>query len=69
MKIRDRKNIYAKNVEELKTLLGEAKDSLLSLRLEKAQNKLKNTRSIFWKRKEIARISTFIKEKELKASS
>jgi ribosomal protein L29 len=33
--------------------------------LDLGQNKLKNTRLIFWKRKEIALIKTALKEKEL----
>ena len=57
-------DIKTRNIEELKSILKEAKDALFSLRLEKAQNKLKNLRSIFLKRKEIARILTEIKEKE-----
>jgi len=41
------------------------KDKKLDLMLDLKQNKLKNTRLIFWKRKEIALILTALKEKEL----
>lgn len=66
MKTKDKKELFSKNIEELKSLLKSAQDVLFQLKLEKSQNKLKNTRSIFWKRKEIANILTVIKVKELK---
>lgn len=56
-----------RTLNELKTLLKEAREVLFSLRLDKEQNKLQNLRSIFHKRKEIARILTEIKRKEIKA--
>lgn len=64
MKTKEKQAIRAKTLEELKTLFREAKDAIYLLKLEKSQNKLKNLRSIFWKRKEIAQISTIIREKE-----
>lgn len=54
-----------KSINELQAQLKEARDELFSLRLDKAQNKLKNTRSLFLKRKEIAYVLTLIREKEL----
>ena len=66
MKTKDKQAIRAKTLEELKTFLKEAKDALYLLKLEMSQNKLKNLRSIFWKRKEMAIIATIIKEKEFK---
>lgn len=63
MKTKDKKELFAKGKEELQTLLKETRDALFSLRLEMSQNKLKNTRSIFFKRKDIARILTAIKQK------
>ena len=65
MKTKTRNELHAKTIAELKTSLNEAKDAVVSLLLEKMHNKLKNTRSIFLKRKEIAILSTIIKEKEL----
>lgn len=65
MKAKDKKEINTKNIKELKTMLKEAKDKLFSLNIEKSQNKLKNTGSISSKRKEIARILTAIRGKEI----
>ncbi|MDO8657253.1 MAG: 50S ribosomal protein L29 [Candidatus Levybacteria bacterium] len=65
MKTKNKKEISTRTIQELKGLLKEAKDLLFSLRLEKSQNKLKNTRSIFLKRKEIAQILTLIRQKEI----
>ena len=66
MKTKDKQTIRAKTLGELKTILKEAKDALYLLKLEMSQNKLKNLRSIFWKRKEMALIATIMKEKEIK---
>jgi ribosomal protein L29 len=46
--------------------LKETKDMVLSLSLEKEQNKLKNTSMLSLKRKEIAVIKTIMKVKEEK---
>ena len=64
MKTKDKLALHAKTLQELKTLQKEATDALFLLKLEKSQNKLKNLRSIFWKRKEIARVLTIIRGKE-----
>jgi ribosomal protein L29 len=65
MKTKEKKELFAKTETELRKLLKEAKGALLDLMLDLQQNKLKNTRLIFWKRKEIALIKTALKEKEL----
>jgi ribosomal protein L29 len=65
MKSKDKKELFTKSDKELKKALLEARNSLLDLVLELKQNKLKNTRQIFWKKKEIALILTALKEKEL----
>ena len=65
MKTKDKKEIFTKSEKELRKALKEAKAALLDLMLDLKQNKLKNTRLIFWKRKEIALIKTALKEKEL----
>lgn len=62
---KDMKEIYSRTEKELKVLLFEKKKELFNLKLDNKQNKLKNTRIIFNTRKEIARILTLIKEKEL----
>ena len=65
MKTKEKKDLHTKTLVELRTLLKNAKDAVFTAKLEKSQNKLKNTRSIFLKRKEIAQILTIIKEKEI----
>lgn len=67
MKLKDKKQIFEKSEKELKKDLKEAKEALFNLKLEKSQNKLKNTKSFFWKKKEIAWILTALREKELLA--
>lgn len=61
------KEISGKNEKELKDLLLEKKRELQNLKIDNKQNKLKNTRSIFNTRKEIAKIMTLIRERELVA--
>lgn len=56
--------IKNKDIQELRKMLEEARKELFQLQLDHAQFKLKNTRSIFHKRKEIAIIQTILKEKE-----
>jgi ribosomal protein L29 len=63
MKLKDKKQIFEKSEKELVKSLKEAKEALLNLNLDLKQNKLKNTRSIFWKKKEIAYILTALSEK------
>jgi ribosomal protein L29 len=65
MKTKEKKEIFAKSENELRKALKDAKAALLDLMLDLGQNKLKNTRLIFWKRKEIALIRTALREKEL----
>lgn len=59
--------IANKDQNELKSLLAQKKEELFNLKIDNQQNKLKNSRSIFNTRKEIARILTLIREKELAA--
>lgn len=66
MKTKERLALHSRTLVELKTLLKEVKDAIFLLKLEMSQNKLKNLRSIFWKRKELAQIETIINEKEFK---
>jgi len=65
MKTKEKKELFVKTIQELKNLLKEKRNELFSIKQELAQKKLKNTKSVFWKKKEIARILTIIKEKEL----
>lgn len=64
MKTRDKKDLHTRSIPELTKLLEEANAALFSIQLEKEQNLLKNTRSIFLKRKEIAAIKTVLRMKK-----
>ena len=59
------KEIAGKSETELKSLLKEKRKELFNLNLDNKQNKLKNTRSLFNTRKEVARILTLMREQEL----
>ena len=65
MKSKDKKELHAKSIKELTNLVAEAKDALVGLRLDKTQNKIKNTSILSLKRKEIAQMLTIIRLKEL----
>lgn len=63
MKTKEKKDLFTKTIPELKLLLKEAKESLFKMKMELSKKKLKDTRSIFKKRKDVAKILTVIKEK------
>lgn len=65
MKTKDRKELFLKSIKELGNLVNKAKDEIVSLTLDKTQNKLKNTSALSVKRKEIAQMLTVIRMKEL----
>ena len=65
MKTKDKKELFTRSEKELKKALQEAKEALFNLVMDNRQNKLKNTRQIFWKKKEIALILTALREKEI----
>lgn len=65
MKTKDKKELYAKSIKELSRLVVEAKDALAGLKLDKTQNKIKNTSSLSVKRKEVAQMLTIMRLKEL----
>ena len=67
MNSKNKKGLSTKTIDELRKLLVEKRDELFLARQDLAQNKLKNVRSIFWKRKEIAQILSKIREKDLSA--
>lgn len=66
MKTKDIKDLHTKTMEELGGMYEAARAELLELNLSKSQNKLKNLRSVFLKKKDIARVLTILKEKESK---
>jgi large subunit ribosomal protein L29 len=53
--------------EELKTKLAESKQELFNLRFQVATNQLDNTARIEMVRREVARISTVMREQEIEA--
>jgi|WetSurMetagenome_2_1015567.scaffolds.fasta_scaffold633576_3 ribosomal protein L29 len=65
MKLKDKKEIFTKPEKELKKLLSEAREELFKLNMELSQRKLKNTRQIFWKKKQIAMILTALTQAKL----
>ncbi len=60
------KKLREKTIKDLKEDIKKTRKELFSLRMDKTIRKLKNLRSLFIKRKEIAVIKTIIKEKELR---
>ncbi len=64
MKTKDKKELHTKTENELLKILKDGRESLMMLRLDKTQNKLKNTRNIFNTRQKIAILLTILKEKE-----
>lgn len=64
MKSKDRQDIKSKETKELQTMLKDARQRLFQAKLDQTQFKLKNTRSLFTTRKEIAVILTALQEKE-----
>lgn len=65
MKSKDKKELHAKSIKELKNLIVKTRDELAVLKLDKTQNKLKNTSSLTNKRREIAQTLTVLRVKEL----
>ena len=65
MKKADLKDLHTKTIDELKGMYKTYKTELMDLNIEKSQYKLKNTRSIFWKKKDMAKILTILRGKEL----
>lgn len=65
MKSKDKKELFTKSEKELRKALKEAREALFNLNMDNRQNKLKNTRQIFWKKKEITLMLTALKEKEI----
>jgi len=65
MKTKDKKELHLKSIKELRKMAEAASDGLANLRLDKTQNKLKNTSILCNQRKEIAQMLTIIRMKEL----
>jgi ribosomal protein L29 len=65
MKTKEKKELHMKSIKELTKLITDAKDALSLLKLDKIQNKIKNTSQFSIKRKEIAQMLTIKRLKEL----
>ena len=65
MKSKDKKELHLKTLKELGKIVADVKDAVFKLKLDKSQNKLKNTSQLSIKRKEIAQMLTIIRMKEL----
>lgn len=65
MKTKDKKELKAKTIDELKNLLKQVREELLNLKIENSRKKLKNTSLIYQKRKDLACMLTTLREKEL----
>jgi ribosomal protein L29 len=65
MKLKDKKELFTKSEKELKKMLSVAREDLFKFNMELSQRKLKNTRQIFWKKKEIALVLTALTEGQL----
>ena len=66
MKSVDKKALPAKSAKELEKMISEAYKALNVLKLDHVQNKLKDTRSIFHARKDIAIMQSVLKQVKTK---
>lgn len=64
MKRNDILDLHTKNLTELVSLLSSTRGEIAKMRLDQKVGKLKNLRSIFMKRKDVARILTEMKGKK-----
>jgi len=64
MKSKDKKELFTKTANELKKMLDEAVKAVSDLKFDHQQNKLKNTKSIFNKRQEVAILKSVMNIKE-----
>ena len=65
MKKNEKQKLYEQTLEELKKKAEESKKELINLRMQKESGKLKDLHTYAKKRKEIAILETFIREKQL----
>ena len=69
MKKKDIQELHSKEAGELVALLKKAKEELFNFRMDHSMKKLKNTKSLFNKKKDIARILTVLSEKKIALKS
>ena len=60
------KPINEMNIEELKAKLAESQQSLFNFRFQKSLQQLEHPQKIRFARRELARIKTFIRQRELR---
>lgn len=65
MKKKQLEELHGKTIKELKDLAKKTQEELVKLRTDLGAGKLKNVNQIKFKRHDLARIKTIIKEKEL----
>jgi ribosomal protein L29 len=63
MKKADKQTIQTKSVKELQDLIAAARKNLEQIKFDHVQGKLKNTRSIFTTRKELAVLQSVLQGK------
>lgn len=68
MKLNDIREIRAKSASELNEELIALKEELFKLRFQHATNQLENPLKLVSVRRDIARVKTIIRERELKGS-
>lgn len=65
MKTKQKKELHTKTVDELKIMVKDLSKDLYRLQLDHKEGKLKDTRSLYQKRKTIAVVQTIVQEKEV----
>ena len=65
MKKKELTELKSKSIEELNTLLKDKKSELFNLRFQLATGQLQNTAAIRECKKDIARVKTIIRQREL----
>lgn len=65
MKKKDVQELRNKSIKELRELMRKIQEELVKLRTELGAGKLKNVHQVKLKRRDLARIKTILREKEL----
>lgn len=65
MKTKQKKELHTKTVDELTTMIKDMNKELYRSHLDHKEGKLKDTRSLYQKRKAIAVVQTIVREKEV----
>ncbi|MFC1727534.1 50S ribosomal protein L29 [Patescibacteria group bacterium] len=65
MKLKQIKALHSKSVKELMELLKKTEKELVSLKMDLGIGKLKNVRQVREKKRDLARVKTILRKKEL----